>query len=162
MKTKIKNKSNSKEVANIYYQVLKMYADHYEKEYGEEFYPQPHHFKQCRDFLDVQEGFRPIPLDEVARRLPIFFQDPFWRKCKHNISKFFEHFHRFVPEKARPRVQQSNKSTIRIRCVECETEHDPTVLCPTCNPVVEGTKEDALKAIEGLVKHFQHSQTNGG
>ena len=155
MKTKIKNKSNSKEVANIYYQVLKMYADHYEKEYGEEFYPQPHHFKQCRDFLDVQEGFRPIPLDEVARRLPIFFQDPFWRKCKHNISKFFEHFHRFIPEKARRKASPMIRRALRVFCSDCDTEHNEYELCPRCHPVVEGTKDDALKAIEGLAKHLK-------
>ena len=135
-------------MANIYYQVLKMYADNYEKEYGEEFYPQPHHFRQCKEFLEVHEGFNPIPLDEVARRLPIFFKDPFWRGCKHNISKFFEHFHRFIPEKAKPRP--SNRSTNKIQCVDCHTEHDPHILCPRCNPVIEGDKESALKAISEL------------
>ena len=142
-------------MANIYYQVFKMYAEHYEREYGEEFYPQKHHFKQCKDFLDVQEGFKPIPLDEVARRLPIFFADPYWRGCKHNITKFFEHFHRFIPEKARRKAPPTIRRELRVFCSDCDTEHNEYELCPKCYPVVEGTKDDALKAIEGLAKHLK-------
>ena len=141
-------------MANIYFQVFEMYGKHYKREYGEEFYPQKHHFKQCKDFLDVQEGFKPIPLDEVERRLPIFFADPFWRGCKHNITKFFEHFHRFIPERARHKAPPTIRRELRVFCSECDTEHNAHELCPKCYPVVEGDKETAIKAIEKLTNQW--------
>ena len=82
---------------NIYQQFFEKFSELFEKKYGSKFYPQRHHYKMLKDFLEPDEFGLMIPLDEVYQRLPIYFKDGFFEKCKHNPVKFFEHFHRFIP-----------------------------------------------------------------
>ena len=101
---------------NIYYQFFERFNELFEKKYKAKFYPQKHHYKLLKDFLDPNEFGVIIPLDEVYQRLPIYFEDKFFEGCKHNPTKFFEHFHRFIPA-----IKQQKKT---YPCESCKQRFD--------------------------------------
>jgi hypothetical protein len=113
---------------SIYFHYINEYKKKYEDKYGEMFYPQPQHFKQVKPLVDGIEDFEGITLDEWTARLKVYFNsdDDWVRGCKHNLSVFIKHFHRFIPEK---KVERRADSEMIIHCAECGKDHPATYRC---------------------------------
>ena len=85
-------------MANIYFDVLQDFKIKWERRYpGRYFYPRPHHYKQLKELITPVEGFPPLPIGEIKARITIYLNNKYFEGCKHNFSKFIEHFDMFVP-----------------------------------------------------------------
>lgn len=122
------------EMSSIYFSVLKLYGEFYERKYGNKFYPRPYHFRQAKELLEVREGFESPPLDEITERLGTFFSknDDWIVDCRHNFSVFVKHFHRWIMP---GRKEKKNETIMDIRCSECHSVHSSIEVCLICNPV---------------------------
>jgi hypothetical protein len=119
---------------SVYFHFINEYKNKYEKHYDQIYYPQPQHFKQIKPLVDGIEGFDGITLDEWAARLKVYFEsnEEWVIGCKHNLSAFIKHFHRFIPKRIK---KQKEPSEVMIHCTECHKDHPATYQCwVDCEP----------------------------
>jgi hypothetical protein len=86
-----------------------------------------HQHKKCFSAMNRSDVYL-ITLDEWTARLRCFFEsnDEWVKGCKHNLSVFIKHFHRFIPMKKPKRVSDAK---IIIQCNECGKAHPATYQC---------------------------------
>ena len=127
------------------FSVVKIFAGVWSQYYpGEEYYPTGGDYKLATDLDEM-------PPDEIIKRAHVFLKTDYHKINRHDFKVFHKHINRWVeePKKTIPRPKE-----LLISCSDCGTNHRVDELCPNCYPKVDGTKEDALRAIQDIARAF--------
>lgn len=132
---------------SVPYELCLICKQAHDKEIGGEYRITSRDMKEAKDFLIAGGGEIPDP-DTLISFGKNYFNSTFqgWREQNYPLWGLFRNWNAFAPKQSRP-VKEKKQITLPIRCSECQTEHESTKLCPTCNPVLTGDKESALTAI---------------
>jgi hypothetical protein len=138
-------------LANIYFTILHRFGTKWELRYpGKKFYPQQHYYKLLNALMKPVEGFTPVPVDEILRRIDVYLNNTFFEKCSHNFGTFIKCFDMFVPPR---QVQQTRRPTHAVVvCPKCKYRHYEGMPCQ-CK--VGGNEPAPIASVHEIIEQIK-------
>lgn len=117
---------------------------------GETFYILSMHLKYSKEIDSV-------PMDEIARRLRLYFSNDFYLCCNFSLQAFVKNFEKFVesPEEKKIKARREYMKELEI-CPNCDTRYLKSRghTCPTLGPPVDHSK-DVTSALKILTEKWK-------